>query len=605
MCFTMRNPALLGFLLVLLNSMNLPATRASRRLRRLRGDVEAKRRKPRVHFLFLAVDRIQRLDIWQRFFQGASPDEFSIILHCKSPHKCRAQLRAAGREEEWPYKPIVIKDSAPTAYCTDLVSAENRLLEEALKISGVAMPGASSLLSTNSTMEMQHSRHPAPNDKFVLLSDSTLPVKPFRAVYAELTAKADSRWCIFPRQEWAEAPRETCMDHNERCVAWAAANECQKNPTYMHYQCQKSCQVCTDLAVMAQGFPATSTMVAPKVHEWKTLNQADALRSVQLWKQGYLRHLMQSLHLNTAPWGHRKRNTGCLDEYWHFAALYGVFPKECLGKVDANEQCSLWVARGECSTNPNYMLHQCEASCSGCGIPAQKFHLGEPFAFSLAVNAGVQGQCDTFVKWNLPGAMGTDNAMAKLDYDLTSAGGKHVRFDSKTNNIRPETITSVSTWTLKALKESKFLFARKFKASLHVVDACESTADTWSREVFGQDHKETSKAKQQTWMGDGFWVDSMGSKLSIFSDMAKPSHVKVDNPQNPMWAGLGTTCGEKISIVFHNGKKATGYFDASDGTTITFTNGAVWHRDLPWQGDGSWRDTANNRVTIRTRGVPA
>lgn len=590
--------ALLGLLLTLFHSIKPVASRATiRHLRRLEHSNEVKPRKPRVHFLFMAVDRIQRLDIWQRFFKGASPDEFSILLHCKSPHLCQAQLRAAGGGEAWSKVPIVIKDPAPTAYCTDLVSAENRLLEEALKVSGTPIAGEPvSFLAANDTLD---SGNPAQHDKFVLLSDSTLPVKPFRVVYDELTAKADSRFCIFPRQEWAEAPRELCVDRNERCMEWAATNQCHMNPKYMHFQCQKSCQVCTDLAVLTEGFPATPTMVSPKVHEWKTLNQADALRSVQLWKQGYLRHLMQSLHLNKISFASNRRNTGCLDEYWHFAALYGVFPKECLGKVDANEQCPLWVARGECTKNPNYMLHHCEASCSGCGIPAPKFKNGELFAFSLADNAGVQGQCDTFVKWSVPGAMGTNNTMSKLDAVLTSAGGKHVKFDGKTSAIRPETIASVSKWTLKALKDSKFLFARKFKASLNVVDACEPTADTWSRVVFGI---EPPKRSQQTWMGDGFWVDSMGKKVSIFSDQKKPNHVVVDNPRNPKWAGVGTTCGEQISIFFQNQKRAVGFLDASDGTTITFTNGAVWHRDFPWQGDGSWRDTAKNRVTIRTTG---
>jgi len=35
-----------------------------------------------------------------------------------------------------------------------------------------------------------------------------------------------------------------CEDKSEHCTAWAAQNECEANPGYMHTMCQKSCSLC-------------------------------------------------------------------------------------------------------------------------------------------------------------------------------------------------------------------------------------------------------------------------------------------------------------------------------------------------------------------------
>jgi len=34
--------------------------------------------------------------------------------------------------------------------------------------------------------------------------------------------------------------------------------------------------------------------------------------------------------------------------------------------VDSRPQCTAWAASGECARNPNFMLHQCKASCAQC-----------------------------------------------------------------------------------------------------------------------------------------------------------------------------------------------------------------------------------------------
>ncbi|KAL8586258.1 hypothetical protein ACOMHN_003773 [Nucella lapillus] len=35
-----------------------------------------------------------------------------------------------------------------------------------------------------------------------------------------------------------------CIDHNKYCADWAANNQCNENPDYMHLNCKKSCKIC-------------------------------------------------------------------------------------------------------------------------------------------------------------------------------------------------------------------------------------------------------------------------------------------------------------------------------------------------------------------------
>jgi len=43
------------------------------------------------------------------------------------------------------------------------------------------------------------------NEKFVFISDSTIPLKPFSAVHAHLMADGDSDFCLYPSNQWGES----------------------------------------------------------------------------------------------------------------------------------------------------------------------------------------------------------------------------------------------------------------------------------------------------------------------------------------------------------------------------------------------------------------
>jgi len=125
-----------------------------------------------VFFLFMTLSGLDRPELWQAFFQGANPTQYRVLMHCRFPGMCNFELST--------HNPmgIMVVETVPTYYCTDLVSGMVQLLRSALPLSG------------------------NPNDKFVFLSESTLPMKPFPFIYQSLTADQNSDFCVFPSEWW-------------------------------------------------------------------------------------------------------------------------------------------------------------------------------------------------------------------------------------------------------------------------------------------------------------------------------------------------------------------------------------------------------------------
>eukprot|EP00929_Paragymnodinium_shiwhaense_P015330 TRINITY_DN123404_c0_g1_i1.p1 TRINITY_DN123404_c0_g1~~TRINITY_DN123404_c0_g1_i1.p1 ORF type:complete len:481 (+),score=70.05 TRINITY_DN123404_c0_g1_i1:86-1528(+) len=219
-------------------------------------------RQPRVYFLFMAVDKVSNLDVWRSFFSEAPVDQYRAFVHCKFPH-CQAAVAGS---------PLIAVPTVPSYYCTDLVSPMNQLLSVAL---------SSDLGSTNS------------NDRFVFLSDSTLPAKPFWHIYATLTTRAGSDFCIFPSKEWADVKGSFGID------------------------------------------------IAVKHHQWVTLTREHAERASALWASGLLHDFMQRYQMNMKSWSPvdntfaDNRNFGCLDEFWYMATLYGPLAHDIAGPSQA------------------------------------------------------------------------------------------------------------------------------------------------------------------------------------------------------------------------------------------------------------------------------
>eukprot|EP00747_Dinoflagellata_sp_TGD_P124601 gnl/TRDRNA2_/TRDRNA2_174025_c0_seq7.p1 gnl/TRDRNA2_/TRDRNA2_174025_c0~~gnl/TRDRNA2_/TRDRNA2_174025_c0_seq7.p1 ORF type:complete len:514 (+),score=94.84 gnl/TRDRNA2_/TRDRNA2_174025_c0_seq7:194-1735(+) len=213
---------------------------------------ETNTNESKIYFLFLAVDKISNMDVWNAFFQLAPDHQFKAYVHCKALASCRPSLFGSK---------LITVPTVPSYYCTDLVSPMNQLLLYAL--------------------EDAKSRN-NPMDKFVFVSDSTLPAKPFASVYKTLATRKGSDFCLFPAVEWADIPA-------------------------------------------ADG----GKEIAAKHHQWIVLEHAHATKSLQLWVQGYGQEFMSKYRMNTLSYRASNnsfadnRNFGCLDEFWHMLTIFG------------------------------------------------------------------------------------------------------------------------------------------------------------------------------------------------------------------------------------------------------------------------------------------
>mmetsp|Transcript_17698 Transcript_17698/g.41041 ORF Transcript_17698/g.41041 Transcript_17698/m.41041 type:complete len:525 (-) Transcript_17698:41-1615(-) len=134
--------------------------------------------EPQVFFLFMTASGMDRPELWEAFFKtAASHSQYRVLMHCSSPGAgmCGAEMLARYKSMG-----IIVVDTVPTYYCKDLVSGMVQLVRKALPLS-------------------QSSR-----DKFVFLSESTLPVKPFGTVYQTLTGDERSDFCIMPSEHWVK-----------------------------------------------------------------------------------------------------------------------------------------------------------------------------------------------------------------------------------------------------------------------------------------------------------------------------------------------------------------------------------------------------------------
>jgi len=350
-------------LLVILAVFSTPTTIESVRLN-IRGSNSTytsgkQYRAPHVYFLFLAVDKISNLAVWKAFFANAPSDQYRAYVHCKLP-QCQQQVQGSA---------LQVVPTVSSYYCTDLVSPMHQLVAHAL------------------TADAGTPSHYA--DKFVYISDSTLPAKPFSSVYGLLTQRRGSDFCIFPSSEWADIPS-------------------------------------------ASG----GMEIAVKHHQWITLERSHAETASALWVTGKLHEFMNRFRMNQVQyaWSNNSfadgRNFGCLDEFWHMAAVYGT-----LNHADA--------AR------------------------IQHMHLplftGSPLQVSPTV--GWQGECDTFVIWSkylhIVGPNPFERMYSSLDYHSLPHAG---------NIARPGWWDTISQHGMVAMRNSGFLFVRKFVDNPRLTD---------------------------------------------------------------------------------------------------------------------------------------
>eukprot|EP00927_Polykrikos_kofoidii_P058662 TRINITY_DN5331_c0_g1_i2.p1 TRINITY_DN5331_c0_g1~~TRINITY_DN5331_c0_g1_i2.p1 ORF type:complete len:683 (-),score=105.68 TRINITY_DN5331_c0_g1_i2:133-2181(-) len=128
-----------------------------------------------VHFLFVLQNSLPHYDIWRRFFESAPAGTWRAWAHCAEG--CDEQMLS-----QFPAFRIV--ETAPSSYCVDLVSPMAQLLRASLKDGSIP----------HGAME-----------KFVFVSSTTLPTKPYHVVHKVLTAKGESDFCLISPGVWAAA----------------------------------------------------------------------------------------------------------------------------------------------------------------------------------------------------------------------------------------------------------------------------------------------------------------------------------------------------------------------------------------------------------------
>lgn len=131
---------------------------------------------PVIHFLFLVEDELVHAHYWRSFFSGAPRvDAYRAWIHfSKQDASVSDTLRNA----------IPGIRAVPTVFskwCTDLVTAMVQLLQAAIQDDTVP---------------------PESFQKFVFISDTTLPVKPFRVMYRTLSADTASDFYFRPMKFW-------------------------------------------------------------------------------------------------------------------------------------------------------------------------------------------------------------------------------------------------------------------------------------------------------------------------------------------------------------------------------------------------------------------
>lgn len=415
--------------------------------------------EPRLFFLFMVYVSINNEEVWEKFFAGADNQNFHALVHCKSEASCRENIKAQHRFEIIP--------TVETQYCLDLVAGMNALLRAALSGAGASQLGGSN-----------------PHDKFIFVSDSTVPVKPYSMVRSQLTESTASDFCIFPRNEWAEIT-ESFGDAAQPPLRRAL------------------------------------TKVAVKHHQWVVLSRKHAQISVDHAHE--MPDLMQKFQLNMGF-----RNTGCLDEFWHFALLFRTI---------------------ELNGNPETVQFE---DFGGGSISTGNYE--------------IQGRCDTFVHW-LPRASGRDNNMTQLAQGLASDPGTEM---TPVTESRPASIRRLSKASLSRLRASPFLFARKVEDGC-AFSGCSSLADAFENVVFSTTPR--PQVEEPTFRGQGQWLDNRHSVVSISS---LDGAVQLAGQEQAMEA-TGSYCGDEMEVVFSNGYRSSAVL-AQSGQALRWDNGVVWER---------------------------
>lgn len=246
----------------------------------------------RIHFLFLQRDTFSFPRIWSHFFQQAPQGTAKVWVHCFA--HCHAEDPNLSMIPDVHLVPTV-----PSEHCKDLVSPMVQLARRAL------------------------SSDPAPAgwvEKFVYVSDTTLPIKPFSVVLQTLAAANTSDICLQKKEAWASIKQESNEAYLVRHSQWVSL---------------------------------TRGHLSSFVDEWPLDNTA---------KVDFRRHFIKF----NGPWGHERHiSRSKFDKIWHcadeeavFAGVFGAYAPGVagmesfhgFGSLELQESHVYHGRRGRCRT---------------------------------------------------------------------------------------------------------------------------------------------------------------------------------------------------------------------------------------------------------------
>jgi len=269
----------------------------------------------------------------------------------------------------------------PTARCLDLVTAEAQLFKSALK---AYVTGADVL------------------QKYILLTDSTLPVKPFSIVYDTILRHRESDFCFYNDQWWPKTHLQYV----------------KLSPTKV--MLQRGGKKASLLVKHSQFIVLNRADAVTFTKNWKPVNRTEPtsfkvpLKSDR-WTKG-LRFVVPPEVPSFAFNHHRDKNIPfvgmCADEFALFSTLYGTFEKDEFGV----ERCPL-----------NF-----DVSC-----PEIEQLIAQKRCYTLSI------------------AGRTNQLIKELQEDV----GSHVDFG---RGGHPCSFLSLSQKSMQRLRFSEYMFARKF-----------------------------------------------------------------------------------------------------------------------------------------------
>lgn len=147
-----------------------------------------------LHFLFLLRKQLPHPLVWNSFFKEAPAGSWMVWAHCS--HGCVQE------DLENAVPSVTIVPTVPSEYCTDLVTPMAQLTKHALK-------------------------EKAPHgvlEKYIFLSDTTLPMKPFYIVHRSLTNNERSEFSIPNSRFWSKAKVDGKFLALVRSSQWSVLN---------------------------------------------------------------------------------------------------------------------------------------------------------------------------------------------------------------------------------------------------------------------------------------------------------------------------------------------------------------------------------------------